>query len=45
MDERVKSYGVVTPEVLKSYDGFGFLRQSSTERYQTRRSVSCWASI
>src|SRR5215468_3399151 len=26
MDERVKSYGVVTPEVLKSYDGLGFLK-------------------
>jgi uncharacterized protein (TIGR00369 family) len=26
MDKRVKSYGVVTPEVLKSYDGLGFLK-------------------
>src|SRR5262249_3362086 len=26
MDKRVKSYGVVTPEILKSYDGLGFLK-------------------
>ena len=26
MNDRVKSYGVVTPEVLKSYDGLGFLQ-------------------
>ena len=26
MDKRVNSYGVVTPEVLKSYDGLGFLK-------------------
>jgi len=26
MDKRVVSYGVVTPEVLKSYDGLGFLK-------------------
>ncbi len=26
MDERVKRYGVVTPEVLTSYDGLGFLK-------------------
>jgi uncharacterized protein (TIGR00369 family) len=26
MDERVKRYGVVTPEVLTSHDGLGFLR-------------------
>ena len=26
MDKRVKSYGVVTPDVLKSYDGLGFLK-------------------
>ena len=25
MDERVKQYGVVSPEVLTSYDGLGFL--------------------
>ena len=25
MNDRVKTYGVVTPEVLKSYDGLGFL--------------------
>jgi hypothetical protein len=25
MDERVKRYGVVSPEVLTSYDGLGFL--------------------
>jgi uncharacterized protein (TIGR00369 family) len=26
MDKRARSYGVVAPEVLKSYDGLGFLR-------------------
>ncbi len=26
MDKRVLSYGVVTPEALKSYDGLGFLK-------------------
>src|SRR6478752_10376782 len=26
MDKRVKSYGVLTPDVLKSYDGLGFLK-------------------
>ena len=26
MNDRVKHYGVVTPEVLKSYDGIGFLK-------------------
>ena len=26
MDERVKRYGVVTPEVLTSHDGLGFLK-------------------
>jgi uncharacterized protein YegL len=26
MDKRVKSYGVVTPEELKSYNGLGFLK-------------------
>ena len=26
MDKLVKSYGVATPEVLKSYDGLGFLK-------------------
>ena len=26
MNERVTTYGVVTPEILKSYDGLGFLQ-------------------
>jgi uncharacterized protein (TIGR00369 family) len=26
MDKRTRSYGVVAPDVLKSYDGLGFLR-------------------
>ena len=40
MDKRVVSYGVVAPEVLRSYDGLGFLKAIIDGTVPNRRSAS-----